>query len=428
MPPARLGGFDFGDFSAGQEEEPLAPLSWRDDPESSLSDWTISVVTPDGSTEEYHVHKAMLAAGARPSEYWKGVFRGAGATMREGSDRTSQLCLRISAAKAFPIYLDFCYTGELGAKTESATALLHLAGYLRCRKLHEAVVELMQSDLIADTAALYLAEAESYSLDKVAAAALPLCASSLPTRRPDLVLALPPALFQRVVLSSARTCSSEALSALVADYCHGPHADAIDGDFLASVSTDALMPSVDPAEAFRLLELAVAHEPASGLKERCADACASHWQQALLPALAGDLEAASKVAQPLAAGRPKRRRGAASPAVDARSPDPVRHLGATVPDAIKVDMLARALKCAGEELKCAGEELEKEKRAASQREQALRSNNRKLITEKQAASQREQALSSQLSKLISEKSEVEWQLRRFRPPGRPSMFGPLPSP
>ena len=130
--------FDFGAFSEEPEPGADAPLTWRDDPEKTLSDWTIIVSKNDGSTATYHVHKNMLAAGSRPSDYFKSVFRNSG--MEEGNSQTTRLTLEDSAVHSFPTYLDFVYTGELIVKKSadyainfSPTALLHLATYLRCR-------------------------------------------------------------------------------------------------------------------------------------------------------------------------------------------------------------------------------------------------------------------------------------------------------
>ena len=112
---------------------------------------------------------------------FKSAFR-SGTGMREGQNRTSRLQLEDSAAAAFPTYLDYAYTGELHAQSASATALLHLASYLRCRALHSAVTEFMQDDLDESSAALYFAEAELYSLEKVTEAALA-PSESKPSRR-----------------------------------------------------------------------------------------------------------------------------------------------------------------------------------------------------------------------------------------------------
>jgi len=230
--------FDFGEYT-DETHDDEGKLDWRDDPEKSQADWTIVVAAAGRrSSHTYHVHKFMLGAGTQQSAYFKGAFVGRASGTPEGSNQTSAMTLLDSAADAFPVYLDFCYTGELYATTTSATALLHLAHYLRCRSLHKAVTDFMQLDLSGATAAVYLREAEVYKLDKVAAAALPLCAahlgSSLSSEEVEQVLALPPPLFQRVLLAPERACSSEELSVLMSKYCRGPFKESIDGAFITS--------------------------------------------------------------------------------------------------------------------------------------------------------------------------------------------------
>ena len=172
-----MASFDFGTYSEATGEPPSKKLSWRDDPEESLSDWTI-VVSSAGEESTFHVHKAMLAAHhAQQSDYFKSEFAGSVSSLFMASSNRTRLDLEDSAAAAFPAYLDFVYTGELAVTSESATALLHLAGSLRCHQLHNVVTQFMQDDLCGKNAALYLAEAERYSLEKVAAAALSACAS-----------------------------------------------------------------------------------------------------------------------------------------------------------------------------------------------------------------------------------------------------------
>eukprot|EP00966_Prymnesium_polylepis_P050113 1160106-Prymnesium_polylepis.1 len=63
--------FDFGEYPEALEEQELTPLSWREDPEKSLSDWKITIVAPDGPTAHFHIHMAMLAA--QPSSSTGGI-------------------------------------------------------------------------------------------------------------------------------------------------------------------------------------------------------------------------------------------------------------------------------------------------------------------------------------------------------------------
>ena len=391
--------FDFGDYNAAAEEGESRQLSWRDDPERSLSDWTIVVrcgVT--GVSQTFNVHKAMLAAGAQPSEYFKSVFVGGASGMREGSTKTTTLDLENSAAVAFPAYLDFVYTGVLGATSASATALLHLAGYLRCRELHNEVTQFMQGDLCGDNAALYLAEAERYSLEKVAAAALPVCAAWLTKGGGGYVTALPSPLFCRVIHAPERECSSGELSQLVAAYCCGPHAQSVDGAFLTEVTAVEIMPVIDSRVALSLMERAWSHEPqnASSLRERCVRACALHWQSALLPAIRA---AETPPQSDEAAHRPKRQRGAATVAAApaAPTPEPPSPLGCTIPEAAKVKLLAEALKAAADEL-------ESVKAAAEAKQCALDSQYK----------QTNASLSSTINQTNAQLNALSNELRRFK--------------
>ena len=60
--------FDLGAFD--EAERPAdAPLSWRDDPEASLSDWSI-VVRCGATSVTYNVHRVVLGTGPRKLQYY----------------------------------------------------------------------------------------------------------------------------------------------------------------------------------------------------------------------------------------------------------------------------------------------------------------------------------------------------------------------
>jgi hypothetical protein len=392
--------FDFGEFSVPTEDGEPQRLSWRDDPERSLSDWTI-IVTCGARTQTFNVHKVMLAAGVQLSEYFKSVFTGGGRDLREGISKTTTLELEETAADAFPHYLDFAYTGELNATSLTATALLHLANYLRCRQLYCAVTKFMQGDLCGTNASLYLAEAERYSLEKVAAAALPVCAASID--KDDYLMALPPTLFCRVVGSPNRTCPSEVLSTLVVQYCRGPNGSSVNGTFLDDVTKPEMMPTISPDSALTLIELTVQHKPpnASSLFERCTHACATHWRDSLLPTL--EKAAAREAAEDANATvqRQKRRR-AEEPTVIAVAPESASALGSTftftalgstIPDTLQVKLLSEALKVAADE--------------------ATRAtlSHRELLAD---AAKRQNELTAQLKGAVTHCEQLRAELRRFK--------------
>lgn len=161
---------DFGNFGEDITARSSSPLSWRQPADVSFSDWTI--VVQDGDKKEtYHVHKIALGTGERACQYFTNMFRNSKEFV-ESSDCRSVLELQSSAAKAFPQFLDFIYTGEgLNPCSVTAVPLLYLADYLRNRLVFEAVSEFMQSDLEASNALLYMTEADAYSLTKVVTAA-----------------------------------------------------------------------------------------------------------------------------------------------------------------------------------------------------------------------------------------------------------------
>ena len=93
-----------GDTYGGDEATSAMsePLSWRQNPEDSLSDWKIVI----NGVETYCVHRSMLGAGQRASQYFMRLFRGAiGASTSEAESCTSRLQLEASSAEAFPIFL-----------------------------------------------------------------------------------------------------------------------------------------------------------------------------------------------------------------------------------------------------------------------------------------------------------------------------------
>ena len=187
--------FELDGFEASADEKELPPpLSWRSDPTTSLSDWTLRVsIAPssdsDGCTTRttdlgppltevvYHCHKVALGVGPRALQYFQPVFQGGGFV--EAADSSSTFELQASAVEAMPALLDFVYTGELKATSDNAVALMHLARYLRGAAAYSAVCEVIQKDLTWFNSPTYLLQATLYSFEKVAAAALELCAANM---------------------------------------------------------------------------------------------------------------------------------------------------------------------------------------------------------------------------------------------------------
>ena len=321
----------FGEYAGDAATAEAAPLSWRQDKTQSFSDWTIVVKHDGGDDTTFHVHKTMLAAGLRPSSYFVRCFN---SSMAESASSTTTLTLQQSSAAAFPIYLDFAYTGELNATSATACALLHLADYLGCRALHEATIKFAKVDLSKTTCAVYLREASLYRLEKAEAAAFKLCSSHFKDLDIDESLSeLSPELFLKVLRDNAGGFTSAEVSVCVAQYCHGPYAETVDAKLLEALTET--ITDVHPIVAYALLELAVQHKPTVSkgptLAARCIAACTENWQAAILPILRS---ADAAIAAPDETVQRKRRRDEE----EAHNP-----LGRIVPEAMQIEMLSAAL-------------------------------------------------------------------------------------
>ena len=280
------------------------PLSWRLDPDESLSDWTLTVASTDsvpcsprrrtetkrasaaGCTSDtnkeaadcqlddladsmqppamkYHVHRAQLAVGPRRSDYFATLFKNRRRMMirnesdqrhEKGADASTDgtyIELKASAAAAFPIMLDFMYSPigtPVEATTESAVALRHLASCFGIRELFNCVTDFIKSDLRPETAPTYLLEAATYKHDKLVAASLKICAESFKDIKLSAMVLLPPDLFELVVRSPHLVCDSEALSVRVAAYCRC-RPDGINLETIKSLTDAAIMPRIAPDEA-----------------------------------------------------------------------------------------------------------------------------------------------------------------------------------
>ncbi|CAJ1960356.1 unnamed protein product [Cylindrotheca closterium] len=125
--------------------------AWRMDPRNSYSDWKIeiSVLTSaslhtDVSPINFQVHKFFLAVGPRKSLYFDSLFR---SQMKESKAGKTRITLEPSAAKAFPVFLDYIYTGDLDLNPSSAVALGYLGDYFGVAKLLPLVDAFIQKDI-----------------------------------------------------------------------------------------------------------------------------------------------------------------------------------------------------------------------------------------------------------------------------------------
>jgi hypothetical protein len=107
---------------------------WTIGPSDNFSDWVVEVVNKKSGKEvSYHVHRKDLSWGKYKSEYFSGVFNSKG--LKESSDSVTRVELDSKVAEAFPIMLNFLYTGNLNCKSKHIVALFWLADYFMIESL-----------------------------------------------------------------------------------------------------------------------------------------------------------------------------------------------------------------------------------------------------------------------------------------------------
>ena len=165
---------DLGSYSYdGLPEEDQAEnkqLTWNRDPVASLSDWSIIVRSKSAQEETniYYVHKCVMGAGPRGSQYFLKLFTTSG--FEESQTCTSKLDLDESAARAFPDMLDFIYAPrqqEVNVTTETAVAMRHLSNYFGVPSLFESTNKFIQEDIDTSNIHIYLKEAQQYNDQRI---------------------------------------------------------------------------------------------------------------------------------------------------------------------------------------------------------------------------------------------------------------------
>lgn len=277
---------DFFDDDKSSDEEQR--LSWRLDPEDSLSDWTLMIEKEhSGSVQEYHVHKNILAVGPCKSEYFSSVFRMA---MREAETSTSHIKLEDTAADVVPCMLDFLYQTEK-LEITSPVELRYLAQYFGIKLLHRRVMEFVKTDMTMSNVHQYIQSAKIFSDEKMFHLALHLVIDNIEDLSPTspLLEVVDPDFFYDIVSSpEVDTCSVSChLSNLIAAYCQ---LHTLDEETFQRLTDRRFIPLIDKDSAMTLLELddatrttdeaatLTASETTHCLQKRCIKVLAQHWK------------------------------------------------------------------------------------------------------------------------------------------------------
>lgn len=282
------------DFDEEQVETEPEQLTWRLDPQISLSDWTIKVITRETrQAEYYHVHKNILAVGPRRGEYFVRNFRNS-ARMNKDTGSSTEVHLMSVAAKCIPQLLDYMYSneGHLYITTELATGLRHLAQFFGIRPLHKKVMDFIVEDLSMKNVVQYYRDAVVLDDDNILDRAAEHCADNImeiEKANSLLLTSIDPAFFRRLMMSDKIDSKEKHyhISLLLAEYCMLNKQILDDQDFVR-LSDARCLPVVHHEAALTLMEteadlvIATSLEGAfevSSLQERCISDLTVHWEE-----------------------------------------------------------------------------------------------------------------------------------------------------
>ena len=297
--------------SNSEDSGPIA-FTWRGDPNETMSDYTIVVVTNELQTSTYHVHKSALCFGPRHSKYFAQIMLNSSTDKWKKKSRSVVPSTKVELdqrdANNFPIFLDWIYapcanlssngtvvtaastmsspslvtvgTDDSSSNavfdeltTENSVSLRFLAKRFDVDSMMLVVNRFIQKDLNFKTGPTYLSSAAEYNDSRLMDAAQRLCAENIEQISSKSLMRLPPHLF-RIVIKSLESFEEDNnelsiyLSEIVCRYLE---------KYPESLSASLLLELTDP-----LLMPCIASEAAIGytalIKELKSDDVQTHWK------------------------------------------------------------------------------------------------------------------------------------------------------
>jgi len=267
-------------------------LTWRLDPSESMSDWTLRVYNKGTkTTDEYHVHKNILAVGKRRSEYFVNIFRQRGRNSTD--DPVSEVVLVNRAAVAVPVLLDYMYTSNEAAlqlTSDVAPGLRFLSQFFGVRQLFDRVMRFIQRDLSLKTMVAYYRASRELEDKKISNLVVKHCARNIQLidTNHELIQVIDPELFSKVLSSPGLDERKMHVSLLVTKYCQ-LHRDHLNSETFLAITHESNLPVVHHTAAISLMgieaDLVVPTSIASmmgsmtDLQERCIKGLSAHWRE-----------------------------------------------------------------------------------------------------------------------------------------------------
>lgn len=275
-------------LNCGDKQGPQADfafkLDWRQNPNISLSDWTV-VVYDGKESAVYHIHKSEVGLGPRRSKFLTAKFDED--EHADVTDPNTEVYLPSRVAALFPEFLDYVYSDTLQLTTRNVLALKHLANHFDVRALYKKTDSFVQSDLNLKTAPTYCTEADLVLDEDVQKKAVQIMAENFGRMDMTVITQLPAKMFKEVLSSPHLDVESEFLSNKVAQFMRFTDGSAISDEMLFMLTHPQIMPMISSDEAFFFLNWGLKYPQVldegddASLRNRCIEAVARSWMTTL---------------------------------------------------------------------------------------------------------------------------------------------------
>lgn len=263
----------FGVADTDTETEPESPslLDWRNDPETSLTDWTLIITTPTGKdAQHYHVHRNMMLS----SQFFANLFQ------TELAGGQSEIELPAEAAAIVPDFLDYLYRLRREVTRDNAVPLYYLSRLLGIHRLRWESKQFWTGDLTLETVDFYYEQAIIFQEETLMNELLQTCLKDEVLRginaHSNIVTIPCPRLWVFLAKSVDRK-QSEHLSTVIAAFCE-LHKEHMDADVFNDLTQP--LPEIDIKAVTPLLQLeSEIVQPAitTSLQRSCMRAMAFNW-------------------------------------------------------------------------------------------------------------------------------------------------------
>ena len=262
------------------------PLSWRLNPQESLSDWQIKVVRAEsGKVDLYHVHRMVLAVGPRQSGYFANLFLN---EIKDHGIQRLRLEMPDEFADTFPVVLDFIY-GENDIqsveKRKHAFSIYEQAEHFQMLGLKSAVANWFRRRLQWFDVPRFLEDIQRFDDSMLVKVAVEQCALQFEEYGPQFAAKIEPSILLKVfeLLGSSQYIfhhQADYVAELIVQCCQ---AHQVDHDTLQRLTDQQFLPVVPTGAITRLLALESEWRHAescrlSGLEDRCVRSLERNWK------------------------------------------------------------------------------------------------------------------------------------------------------